>query len=564
MTELGVVRRLCKEAVDRGYYDRLYVQQLFMSGDKETLKQAISGQALSSSSGVSAYAALELPEYAEIEPNQGKMGANNHTLVNSRINIQGVVGMEPAFILKHPDPVVREVNAEWLLYRWVTQSWDAEFEVAGMELEANGIACVCLGVDDGKVNLKYVSNLDVLFDRSHKTPEKWQWACYRERLSPEKAREIFGDALNDDEYKRVTTGEPIRGHSQSNELERTRAERVVVWNYYDEDTHVVFLKNIHGNDTIVLGYDADLNYVRLSTEEAAEGGPNPYGVIPLCFWVDGWSPSVRRPVAKLDGTLRPAALLSAVEEYIIETMQSGVPITGIDPTAIDEDLYNKVRNIRGFEDVNRLLILLPGTRIEDVLQRLPASEIPAVVLQLREILKQELTAGSGVGDMQRGQALSGERTRFEVASLNDQAGGQARHLRRTFAKLVESVASKARVIGARFDTDPVTLSLPNFGQFDSQVFPLTGFLEEPLPLRVDPAGFTFKSDAQIREDKAKDFALFFQPLVAMGGIDPMKLTKYLLDSLGIKDPERTLMIGPASMMGGVPPTAGDGSQEIPA
>lgn len=106
--------------------------------------------------------------------------------------------------------------------------------------------------------------------------------------------------------------------------------------------------------------------------------------------------------------------------------------------------------------------------------------------------------------------------------------------------------------------------MPNFGQFDSQVFPLTGFLEEPLPARVDPAGFTFKSDAQIREDKAKDFALFFQPLVAMGGIDPMKLTKYLLDSLGIKDPERTLMIGPASMMGGVPPTAGDGSQEIPA
>jgi hypothetical protein len=561
--ELSVIRRWLKESIDYDWYDRLFALQLFMSGDKDTIDRAQKGKVLARP--ISDKNSGELPNYTEILPLLGEVGTQNHGLVNARINVQGLT-MEPELVFEHQDPIVRQVNQAFIRDRWVSQRWDEELFIGGLEVECNGMSGFHCGIDDGRVNWKHVPILDTLFDRSHKSPSQWAWVCVRDRLTPEECEQIYGSALTDDDVKTLTQDEKTQeGESSGSGTGRNvqPIRQIVEWTYYDKDDHVVFLGSINGATSIPLKLSKDGKYRKI-TGTTPTAGPNPYGLVPHAWWVDSWAPSVRRPVAKFETTMRLASFLNEVERYMVNTLREGVPITAIDLTAVsDPDTIEQIKKARSSHDLSRLLVM--DGNVREALHRTDPAELPEICLHLRGILKEEINASTGVGDMQRGQALGGERkTRLEIQTLEDQSGVQARHFKRRFAHCVEDMVGVTRAIAAQFDTKRCLLNLDDFNAVDTASIPLRPFLVEYMPVHVVPDSIGFKTDDDRKQDALAEFTQLHIPYINLGVMDPLKSLTRILKKWGLKDPMGELAKvaqmappAPSGMGPGMPPGSPD-------
>ncbi|GEM_PF-6265557 len=550
-TKLGTIKRWIKESTDLDHYDLMFALQLFMAGDKRTIDGAMRGRILSDATYHGARVGGELPDYGEIMPGIGQIGTMNHAEVNAKINVAGL-SMDPEFVFAHPDPLIRAVNAAYVRDLWVSQGWDSPIYMAGIEMECNGMGSVHWGVSDGgRPNIRHSPNLDTLYDRSKREPGRWEWVCVRNRLSPEEAEQIYGDALTDLEIKNLTEDEPdFNGDA---ERRRTGRKMVYEWSWYSRDEHVVWLGGIHGQDKIPLKLNSRNEYVKCGQADSPnadewEAGPNPFGVIPHSWWIDGWIPGVPRPRAKMETTIRLAAMLNQVERYIVNTLRFGVSVTTVDSTRIDQDILEKIKGAQGWEALEQI-ILTEGGGLEGILQRTPAAELPAVALQLRSILKDEMNAATGVGDMQRGQALGGERrTRYEVNALLDQSGVQARFMRKEFAGFLRGVVNVCRTIGAGQDVAPRTLSLPDMEPVDLGMFPIKAFLEVDLPVEVNPNSLVFKTEEDRRQEAIIDLQQVHTPFIQMGVADAVKVMADTYRRLGYENPLKRFGFTPQEQM----------------
>lgn len=556
---LSTVRRWIEEATDHEFYDRLYTLNLFMSGEKEAIAAAMEGRALKRSKAEGD--GKELADYAEILPALGMTGVQNHGLVNARINVQGL-SMEPDFTFQHPDPLVRQVNAAWLTDRWQTQRWDEEFYIGGMEVEANGFAGFHCGVDNDRVNWRHYSNLDTLFDRSRKSPSRWQWVAVRDRLTPEEVEDLYGDALDKKDIQNLTTKEVTR----HNATKLTRIDQVVEWCFYTADHHFVFLGSIHGANCVVLKTDSGNRYRKARGDDPV-AGPNPFGVIPHAWWVDSWAPGVRRPVSKFETTHRLTSMLNEVELYMVECLRNGVPVTAINTeNMLDPDIIKEIHSAKSWKALQKVLAFNGDVR--EVLNRTPAMDLPQVAMVLRSTLKEEINASTGVADMQRGQSLSGDRrTREEVRTFADMSGIQARHFKRGFARLIEDVVSVSRAIGAQYDTGRTVLMLQDFEPIDTDIMPAQPFLLEYLPCRVSPDSLSYKTEEERRQEAMDEFNLLIMPGIQLGVVDPVKGWERIARKWGgYRDPLREVGIQQSMMapqMPGMPPGAPGATPEVP-
>lgn len=522
--KLEVIRRLCKESLNREQYDLAHTLQLWMSGDFDAIEAAIDGKTLS---GAWQASGDELPTYPEIAPKLGPMGLQNHGFVNASINIQGIE-MEPDFIFEHPDSVVRAYNAAWIRDRWVSQRWEDQFYLTGIEVEANGLSSCTFGISNGKVSCRHAPYLDTLMDAAHKSPSDYRWRCDRRRLSPEECEDIYGDALTEKELDNLweLEGGCIENSAGTGYFGSTRKQpmkQIVEWSWHSRDFHVIFLGSIHGDDSIPLILNDKYEYVRADKS----AGPSPFGVIPAAWWTGAWQPGQSRPVAKSQTVIRLAAMLNVVERYMMETLINGIPLTTINTsTMVDRSLADDIKDAKGWQGLSRI-IAVQGS-IENILQRTPAAELPHVCIILRSTLKEEINAATGVQDMMRGQAMTGEKTRYEVQSFNDQAGIQGRYLRRSYGNFVEDAVAVCRVIGAQHETAESILFLQDFGPISTKDYPVEAMLKEPIPLRVSPERLMFKTERERQEETMVKINAFILELKNAGAaIDPMKvLAKY--------------------------------------
>jgi hypothetical protein len=550
---LSHIRERIRDSINLDHFDRMYVQQLFQTGEPSVVLECMKGklgrQAYSKANGG------ELPDYVEYDAAFGQIGAANHALVNARIMAQGLT-MYPEFVFEHEDPVVREVNAAYLSTLWQEKRWDQDFYIAAMELEANGMAQVSIGVDeDGVPEIEYAPNLDCIVDYTGKLPNKWRHVTRRYRRSVEDLCEMY-PVLDENELKAmmVSAGDGIRPGQSLNDHHR---KYVREWVYYDKFHHVVFIDRVQ-NSPIVLKLDRSGKYIRCTGENPL-AGPNPFGVIPHSWWVDSWAPGIKMPTGKLESSMKVSALLNELEASMVKTIRQ-VPITAVDVTKIgDEKVIEQIRNAKSFEDIDMIIPTIGDIR--DVVSRTNAMEFPAAWLQLRSILKEEINATSGVGDMQRGAALGGERrTRYEVNALLDQSGIQARHFRRQFAMMVEDVGRKARALGLLFDAKPRRITTESFGTIDTQLFPVETFLGEPARLQVLETSLQFKTIEQRQEEAMSKLQGFYMPFIQLGQADAGKVMAYLGPLMGHKDVRADIGMDPAQGMGmgpQVPP------QEVP-
>lgn len=526
MRDLATIRRWMKEAVDHDYHNLLYTLQLFVSGDCDAIRRAVEGKYIE---GAWSRSEGELPSFPDVMPGIGPEGVQNHGLVNARIMVQGL-NMEPEFIFDHPDAVIRQYNAAFIRKRWTEGKWRHSLYRAGMEFEANGLSSVRLGVSDGKVSLRQSPNMDTLWDRSRGTPDQWRWVATRNRLTPEEAEEIYGGALSKKDLETLTKKEVLQAGTGTASLKREPMLQVVEWSYYDADCHVVFLGSVHGNDSIVLALDESYEY-----RKATRAGPNPFGIVPHRFWIDSYAPGVRRPVARAETTIRLVAMLNKVEKAMMDVFDTGKSLTFIDSSRVDPKLRDAILEARSCDDINSL-IPFAGGNIEDLLKRVPAEDIPSAYPHIRMVLKEEINAATGVQDMMRGQALSGEKTKFEVESYNDQAGIQGRHVRETFADFCEGVVSVARAIASQHDTADTTLILPDFGEVKTSQIPAKAMLSVEMSTKMSPESVIFKTDNQRRQEAMQEFTVVWQPLMERGAADPMKILDWIGRVFGHKNP----------------------------
>jgi hypothetical protein len=517
----------------------MYLQQLFMLGDPQTVENVMLGK---QSRFVSFSSRGELPEYAEVEPSFGQMGVANHALINGRIMVQGL-SMFPGWAFEHSDPVVREVNSAYLSTLWQSKRWDQDLYVAALEIEANGMAQVSLGVDDdGVPELEFAPNLDCIVDCVGKLPNRWRHVTRRYRRSVEDICEMY-PVLDEDEVESW-----LRSSSSDRNIGSDQSPRKYVceWVYYDKEHHVVFLDTIQ-HSPVVLKLDSNGKYIRCVGEDPTPG-PNPFGMIPHSWWIDSWAPMVRKPVGKIENSMKPSALLNEVELCMVEIMRNGIPITGLDVSKVgDPEIMKEIKDARTWKDIRKVFPMIGDVR--DVISRVPAVEMPGIYLQLRSVLKDEINAATGVSDMQRGAALGGERrTRYEVSALVDQSGIQARHFRRQFAMMLEDVGQKARALGLMFDTKRRMLTTESFGTIDTGLFPLELFLSEPARLQVMETTLQFKTSEQHKEDAMTALQGFYLPMIQMGAADPVKVMRHLGSAMGHRDISSEIGIEPVGNM----------------
>jgi hypothetical protein len=261
-------------------------------------------------------------------------------------------------------------------------------------------------------------------------------------------------------------------------------------------------------------------------------------------WIDSWAPGIHRPVSKLETTMRLAAMLNEVEKFMIHVLREGVTRTGINMDLVDDPKLKEA--ITGCTSVEKLQKLIPvNGSVTDLLSRLPAIELPQVCVYLRAMLKEEINASTGVQDMQRGQALGGERrTKEEVVRFMDASGVQARHLRASFARFLTWAVHVTRVIAAQFDTAETTLHLSTYGPVKTSEVPVSQMLSMDLPVQVNPYSLVFKTEEERRQEAANEFVALHQPYIALGAIDPVKSMVTTMKKFGYKDPLAELGFSP--------------------
>jgi hypothetical protein len=174
-------------------------------------------------------------------------------------------------------------------------------------------------------------------------------------------------------------------------------------------------------------------------------------------------------------------------------------------------------------------------------------------LNFRAILKTEIDAATGVVDMQRGQALSGERTRYEVRQFADMSGTQGRHFRTKFTRFIASVVRKTRAIGAKYDTARRVISLENYGVIDTQDYPVRPFLEQDLPLNIDPTGQSWKDEDQLKQEAMMEWKEAILPGIQLRTIDPQKGMRWLLRNLGHGNPDQEFFFSAVQQISEVAP-----------
>ena len=549
---LKTVRRWIREGIDRDYYDKLYTLQLFAAGDYEAMRAGLAE---------GAYAVAwtpvagndQLPSYPEILTRLGPEGVQNHGIVNARIAVQSL-SMDPEFTFVHDEPVVRQFNSAFIRDRWTHGNWRSAFYMTGLEAEICGIGLSMCGVSNKRVDWRHVPILDVIWDRAHKEPAKWQWACTRNRLTPEDAQKAYPCLTKQDIQDLIMPDDrrQLGGTGTVESNRRIPIDIIQEWSFYTKDYHVVFLGKSSKMAIKVLALDDESGEYRSinDTEETAIG-KNPFGCLPYAFWVDSWSPGINRPVAKTETTMRIAKMLNEVEQCMMEYVRS-TPITAINTQKIDSKLNDEILKSNSFEGLRRV-VAINGGSIKDVVDRLPPVDIPQSLVVMRNVLKEEMDAASGISDMQRGQALSGEKTKFEVQTLTDQSGVQARHLHRTFGEFACKVVEVTREIASEFDETKNVLQLETVGSIDMKVYPPKPFLTEPMPVQIDPDSLIFRTEADRKQEGMVLFTNWVMPLLPTGVLDPRKVLAVFGKKFGFKDALKELGADPPVMQPGQSP-----------
>ena len=528
MEDLQKIRKRAKVCADVRHHDLAFALQVLMHGDLSAIED---GTALT------LYApnrngCADLPDYGEINLPLGPMGVMNHSEINSRINIQGMIHVDPVINIESEDPIFAQTNSGWWRQSWQDADWASQYYQAGMEFEAQGLGAVEYGPDtSGRIVCYHRPYLDTIKDRMYSTPNQWRGVFHRRRLDLDEAGEKYGHLYTEDELTSFAKDFfPVKRSGGTVEGNEERVPVIHEWHYQDPTHECFFLRSIAEGEGNVVIYDDDLELVK-----GTKAGPNPNGFIPWAWWVDSYLPSSMNPRGKSATVIRIATMLNETEKYMVEMVRRDLPLLGVNEKATPK-LLEQLRECQGSKDLMKIMVLEGVGDIREIFSRLPSAGLNETLVYLRGVLKDELNAATGVMDMQRGQELQRDRvTRYEVSQLVSKQGVQAHHVRRRFAHFVEQGFQISRALGALWDDMPRIIPLDG-GSINTKFFPITAHLAAPCIAHVDPEMMRYISDDEKRQRAIEEFQSIKMVAIELGVADPYKTMFRLYQQVGYKDP----------------------------
>lgn len=541
-------------ALDPEYLQRLHDLRLFAAGHQTG---SLTDARVSDSGGP--ITGTQWPEFGLVKPNIEEDGVQNHALVSARINIQAVAYADPEFLIHSDIPEVKLYNEAWLRKRWEQNGWGDTFYDVGMDVEVCGYGVVEHGLNDGGfVDLDYVDPTDVIWDPTVRNPGEARYVWRRERIPYEDAAELF-PMLDEEKLemacKRRSYTSGKTSVSDGRHAAEPDTEFVYAYSYWDDNAHAIFVGDIL-NPVAVMVFDPPSGlYVESSDPDSKEFpeaplGLNPFGKIPLTFWVDSSLPGSNKPQSKLYTTAPIAKMLADVERYIVRTVDRGIPIITIATGALDPQTTKDIKEAIESGRTDALRVILSEMPFnQDTVVRTPASEVPQTVLQLRAVLKEELNAATGVMDAQRGQALPGDKTAFEVRTLFSSQGVQARHLRRRFANFIQRCVYTSRWIGALYETEPDQLLDPEGNVIDLQTFDRKTWLSQDVEIIINENSLQYQSSEDMFQKRIAQFRAVDQVGLQLGVLDPVRVLADVYNRIGRPQDAEKLMLPPPPQEG---------------
>jgi len=555
LTPMDEIDRRFKEAIDPDHLDRLYAYKLAMNGHgDEALNVLKNGTGYWSQ-------ADEVPEYPPIIPPAEAQGLQNHALVSSRINVQAIVYADPVFEFVTRWPIVRKVNEAWVRYKWERLNWANKNYQVGMEVEGCATGYVEHGIDDDNgSNFEFRSSHDVFPDPNYADPNDGRYFFRRARLSIDQALEKYegirtptGSVTKQDIEAMVVdleaSGTRNLLDSATRGLDVYRAI-VYEWMYVDKTTLVLVIGSMTGT-RLVFHFDP-------ATYELKHGGPGetPYSEMPFSVWVDSFTPGAAHPTSKMETTWRISAELNKLEMATRATIRRSVPLNLISTFGLDPDSMKSLKAVQAgeedFLDNVADVVLMNVADVSKAMARVSGGEVSQSTMFLHGLLKNELNAASGVMDSQRGQALPGEKTAFEVRELFASQGVQSRHTQRQYASFVKDVVRKQRLLAARFESNPSGVYLEDEGYFSFELFNRETFLSQDLQMIVTEEALRYKPRDQKILERMEIFTVYDMVMVEAGIFDPLKIAKDVNRVLGRTNPAEFFTDELLQAVGGAP------------
>ena len=538
--KLSQIKQMMRSAAHKDQYDTWYTMALFLSGDPTAIQHALAGGTSVDHIGLDTFSNLHY--YPEILPTMDRFGLQNHGFVNSRINVHGAV-VEPEIEFGHPNPVVREYNQAYISWYWNAFDWTTEFHNVGMWTDSCGIGWARQIEVDGRPTWECAPLLDMLWDPVNKTPGQWEWVADRRRISEATAIKTYGDIKGIKEKLKNCIGEydTYKGANGGSSTTEYLPRLLIQWVFRSETDLMIMLMKPGAEDRspVCLRYNAE-GKLELASGDDPVAGPNPWGVLRAASWTDSWLPMNRRPVGKGSDGVRISGLLNWVEKYIIQFMRNNMPIVALNADAVDPKLVEEIRKANDLKALEKILLLQGDPN--EIIKRIPGGELPASLLHMRQILRDEMNATTGTQDMNRGQALSGERTRYEVSQLVDMSGIVARAFKQNYVTFVKAVVRQQRHVGSIIDKGVMDLHLPSYGTISTADYDPQQFLAADMEPHVDYNGKSWMSEEEIMQRTLMELKEFLLPGVQMGAFDPVKVFNSTAMKLGYLNPSRELGI----------------------
>lgn len=588
MKSLAGIRQRCRDANDPLFYDRMYVLQVSTAGWAEWIDSGV-GALCRGWSRTLDMGKADIPDYPMIDPGEQLRGVTNHMLINDRIAVASVVLTLPEIHLKIDDLTEREIGEKWFEDSWINGEWSEEVKMAGMDVRSTAIGWMVCGPSDAPIGEQqtqwiHVDPLDMLFDRGYKSPGRWRWFCYRERVPLDDAVERFGHIFNQDfasggakERERLQeefdiidplTGimpdheltdeevydkikslcvrrvDPLnRGWMNSATLGGLAGETNVndwvlhVWHYTDRDNHMCFLSSIDGSKSVPVTYrrmageDSGWNY-----QVCSEAGPNAYGILNCAWWIGNWASGMMRPTPNSE-TVKPLSdMLRYIEALMVKTIKQSLPMIVVNSGGLGTmgvEFQQQWDKAIASDKPMAFLEMAYGVDLKEVIQRLDVGGFEAEWITLRSLLKSELDAATGVSAPYRGEAFGGgEKTRKEASDLATMGGTQQRDMRNQYAKFLEQVVKVSRVVGSIVDKKPRLLMLDDGPvQINGPGFPISQFISKPAHVTINPDDMAFQAREERQAEALAEWNVH-QKMIELGLMNPMRAAQSFLKKFG--------------------------------
>ncbi len=449
-------------------------------------------------------------------------GASNPLLETLKTLVMQVSYRSPEIEFEDATPMEADMNALYLKRRFGPRPGGCDaphhMKLALIDYLVAAMGWVWAGSDGGRPDVRYVDALDVSWDLDAALVTDIRWVAVHVVGTAGDWADLFGEEAFAAEI------EDARDEKDPGIWRETLVQ--LVW-YWDTDgelgTHAVFRAGSGNGGYELAGepleWTENPHYLRTDDVE------QPFlPLLPIYFLQ---LPGVRFPVSPVEMMIAAQLGLREVEGTI-RSISKIAPWIDVEEGAYEEDQLTELEDGEPGAIIERTKGMPPA-------QHLMGPDIPANLLQWRDILKQGLTAMGGSNPYASGNKIDGIAFASEVSAIEGAAGLTAATVASDHAGHYQRAARATLANGANYDGLPLVLVLDDT--------PMTFGTEDPIGPYLRP-----DAHAQVSEDAlvyaSKDqrigraAALYDQALKGapfLGPVPVQKAFKGVLEASGERD-----------------------------